>query len=138
MDYVLDCSIVMTWCFADEATAATDKLLDTFPADRAIVPRNWKLEVLNSLVSGERRNRITAEEADDFIDLVNSFPLRLDRARGAKLDRDILNLCRQHRLTAYDAAYLELAIRRHLPLATLDIELRVAAEKEGVPLLGKE
>jgi predicted nucleic acid-binding protein len=131
---VLDNSISITWCFEDEADAYADAVLDRLPETRAIVPALWPLEVANALLMGERRRRTTEAKVTRWIDLLASLPIAIDRATNAHAWGNTMSLARGHGLTAYDAAYLELAIRRGLPLATLDAKLRAAAEAVGVAL----
>lgn len=134
-DFVLDASIALAWCFDDEATAEATALLDRFEHGTALVPALWHLELANALVTSERRQRISAARATEFATLIEALPIFVDQETPARAPRGILDLARHERLTAYDAAYLELAMRQGLPLATLDSDLRDAAERVGVPLL---
>jgi predicted nucleic acid-binding protein len=133
--FVLDCSIAMTWLFADERTEATDALQDRLATESAVAPALWHLEIANVLAMAERRQRITSEDAALFTRLLRAFDIETDAGLGSATADALLPLCRAHRLTAYDAAYLELALRRRLPLATVDKELASAALAAGVHVL---
>lgn len=104
--------------------------------ESAVVPAHWFLEVANVLVMANRRNRIGVDDVVRYAELLSELEFEVDPESPARLFGDVLQLAQTHRLTSYDAAYLELAIRRKLPLATLDLELRGAAESVGVNLLG--
>ena len=131
--FVVDASVALAWCFDDEATAATDALLGRAAAEGVVVPPLWFLEVANALLTAERRGRLTPEQTLEVLSRLGALPAERDGA--AVSPTAVLALARAQRLTAYDASYLELAIRRGLPLATLDGELRRAGEAAGVPLL---
>jgi predicted nucleic acid-binding protein len=134
--FVLDCSVTMAWFFAGEATSATDTILDNLNrGGRAVVAQHWRLEVGNTLLMGERRKRCTAADAAHFLGILGALPIDTDPETGANATSATLSLARAHALTVYDAAYLELAMRTHLPLATLDLELRSAAKRVGVKCL---
>lgn len=135
--FVLDSSVTMAWCVQDEATPATKRLLDRMGTEAAAVPGWWYLEVTNVLALAERRRRISPEKVAEFIALLESFDLAIDEHAPQRAFTHLLPLCRNHKLTSYDAAYLELAHRRRLPLAALDDDLRSAARKLGIDVLGK-
>ena len=97
-----------------------------------VVPGIWLLEVANGLLVGERRRRATAAESDQFLDVLRTFRITIDEPRLAGMTASILSIARRFQLSAYDAAYLELAYRRGLPLATLDRKLAKAANAAGV------
>lgn len=133
--FVLDASVTMAWCFEGEATPETWAILDRLQDEGAIVPAVWPLEVVNILIAAERRNRATAAQTGAFIEQLLRLPIRI---AGDSLDRtlrDAFALGRSVRLTAYDARDLDLAIRRHLPLATTDQALASAAKRAGVAVL---
>jgi predicted nucleic acid-binding protein len=134
LPYVLDASVTLAWCFEDEATPGTDGLLERLAEDAAITPSLWELEVVNVLLLAERRGRITESQATRFVALLTQLPIHVDPA-GADME-GVLAAGRHHGLTAYDAAYLVLAEREGIPLATLDTRLRDAARAAGVPVLG--
>ena len=134
--WVLDASVTLTWCFEDEATPSTDALLAKLRAgDEATVPAHWPVEVANSLLVAIRRERISGEKANRFFQDLRALPIRVDPESSESVFGRVFALAEQFKLTAYDAAYLELAIRESLPLATLDADLRRAAHGAGVPLL---
>jgi predicted nucleic acid-binding protein len=135
--FVIDASVAMTWLFLDETTAATQRLLKELSNRAAVVPALWYLEIANALALAERKGRVSPRETDDFIAVLASARIEVDNEAPARAFSHLLPLCRTHRLTTYDALYLELAIRRRLPLATLDEPLRKAAKKLAVKLLGK-
>lgn len=138
MEFVLDSSVTMSWFFDDEATAATDKLLDRLNSDgRAIVAAHWALEVSNTLLMAERRKRSTVAESSHFIAILDALPIEADQETASRASTSSMELARAQGLTLHDSAYLELAMRRSLPLATLDKQLRAAAKKAGVPCLPK-
>jgi predicted nucleic acid-binding protein len=134
---VIDASSVLAWCFEDAGGPAADALLDKVAADGAAVPGLWSLEVANGLVTGERRGRITPAESATFVAMLEELPIAADPASGARARHETLSLAREHRLSAYDAAYLELAMRQGLPLATGDRALAAAATRAGVVLLNQ-
>lgn len=136
MSFVVDSSIALTWCFEDEATQAADALLVRLTKDGACAPSLWPLEVLNVLVMAQRRGRLTSESRQDRLALLQALPIRIDMETADQAWTITNLLAERHRLTLYDAAYLELAQRLNLPLATLDNDLRTAANTLGVPLLG--
>ena len=132
---VLDVSLSCAWCFADEASEAAWAILSRLQASEAHVPSLWLWETANMLIQAERRERITAAAMRTFLGLLEALPIRIDQASTATIWHDTLALARTHRLTSYDAAYLELALRLGLPLASRDQALQAAATIEGVPLL---
>ncbi len=133
--FVLDCSITVAWLFEDESTPQTDELLDRLKDSGALVPALWRLELGNVLARAERRKRIAAVEIAGYLDLLDRSPIVTDTETEGRAFREILTLARNEGLTTYDAAYLELAARRRLPLATLDKELIRAAHRVQVGTL---
>lgn len=134
--FVLDCSLTMAWCFLDEATPTTKKLLESMGGASAVVPAWWYLELTNALAMAERKGRIAAAQVAGFAALIESLSIEVDVSAHQRAFSHLLPLCRMHQLTSYDAMYLDLALVRQLPLATLDESLRRAAKKAGVKLLG--
>jgi predicted nucleic acid-binding protein len=132
---VLDASIALAWCFNNEATAAADRVLDRLAAESAAVPAIWPLEIANVLALSERRRRITPAASAEFIALLGTLAVIVDDETPARALGRILDLAREQRLTAYDAAYLELAMRLGVPLASKDAKLCDAAERVGVSVL---
>ena len=135
--FVIDSSMAMAWCFPDETTPKTAELLDRMDTESAAVPAWWFLEITNVLALAERKGRLTPAQVAGFIALVGRFDLDLDTCAPGRAFSHILPLCRSHGLTSYDAAYLELALRRQLPLASPGEDLRAAATTLGVKVLGK-
>ncbi len=133
MAFVLDASITACWAFQDEDHPDASLAFVQIRAKEAVVPCLWWFEVRNILVVNERRRRIAEADTAAFLLNLSRLRIRVDRVpeEGA-----VLRLARTHRLSVYDAAYLELAQREGLPLATLDADLRKAAAGEGVALLG--
>ena len=134
---IIDCSITMAWCFADEGTVETARVQERLIAEAAVVPSHWFLEVVNVLVMAERRERIAAADASSFLQLLTALDIQTDHETSARAFDHLPPLCRSHGLTSYDAAYLDLAVRRRLPLASLDDDLRQAAIGLGIQVLGK-
>jgi predicted nucleic acid-binding protein len=132
LPYVLDASVTACWCFHDEHDPRADAAYDLLDDDRALVPLHWWFEVRNVVLLGERRQRISEEYAAGFLDRLERFPINLTALPD---HTNVFVLARRHRLTFYDAAYLELAQRERVALATLDDELAAAARAEGVALV---
>lgn len=130
--FVLDASSVLAWCFEDEAGPEVDAMIERAAAEGALVPSLWPLEVANALVAAERRNRIARTDSESFVSLLEELPITIDASTAAHAFRETIILARDHGLSAYDAAYLELALRAELPLATNDRTLRRAATALGV------
>ena len=135
--FVLDASVVLTWCFPDEASQKAIEISERFAAgDRAVVTPFWRHEVLNAMLTGERHKRLTQDLTSAFVEDLNRLPIDHDEAsNGIVAFASTQGLCRRHGLTAYDAAYLEIAIRNRIGLATLDRELIRAAAAESITLL---
>jgi predicted nucleic acid-binding protein len=131
---VIDCSVTMAWCFADEATSQTAAVQDRLVSEVVVVPAHWSLEVANVLATAERRQRIDVEDSTEFLNLLGQFAIEVDDQTSNRTFDQILKLALTHQLTTYDAAYLELAIRRQIPLASLDEALCKAAANLGVEL----
>jgi predicted nucleic acid-binding protein len=133
---VIDASVALSWCFPDEQTPVALIVLDRLKAgERALVPAFWSLEVLNSLLIGERKGRITAAQTKAFFDTLRHLGPLLDYATLEQVAEPVQIICRDHRLTPYDALYVELALRSGCPLASLDQPQRVAAVALGVQCL---
>jgi predicted nucleic acid-binding protein len=131
--FVLDCSVVLAWYFADESDPFADAVATSLARGTAVVPSLFHLEIANILVVGERRKRSTEAQAATFLSQLAALPIVVDGQTEAHAWSDTIALARAHGLSAYDAAYLELAIREALPIATLDDRLRAAAKAVGVP-----
>ena len=133
--FVLDCSVTMSWVFPDEASEATDRLRESMIEGRAFVPALWPVEVGNVLLTATRRGRISAGEWPRIRTNLEALPVEIDPVYTSRAWGAALELAREHRLSGYDAAYLELAVRMQLPLATLDRALAASARAEGLDVL---
>lgn len=132
---VVDASVTLAWVLADETVTGAEAVLDRIVTSGALVPSVWPMEVTNSLVVAYRRQRLASDQLQGALETLAALPISviptgLDRGAGR-----ILNLCHRHGLTAYDAAYLDLAIEHGLGLATLDRRLVSSASAEQVPLI---
>ncbi len=134
---VIDNSVVMSWCFADEANQYADDVLESLRGVRAVVPCIWPLEVGNVLVVAERRGRLRYIDGVRFWELLSELPIDVEQQLSEKMMMNIFTLAREAQLSTYDASYLELAIRKKLPLATLDKALLRAAEKFNIEIYKK-
>lgn len=137
MSFVLDNSVTMRWAFQQSGADLTYalKVLDRLAYESAIVPSLWSLEVANVLAVSERKGLLLEEESQAFIHQLEALPIDADEVTHRVSLSRILAIARLYKLSSYDAAYLELAARRKLPLATLDKELRKAAKKVQVEVV---
>jgi predicted nucleic acid-binding protein len=134
--FVLDASVVLTWCFPDENAVYATHVATLFKrGDTAVVPALWPHEVLNALLVGEKRKRISAELIQSFVNDLATLPVALQPTSAETVFDRVQRLSRQYGLTAYDSAYLDLALDNGLPLATLDEDLARAARKARVHLV---
>lgn len=133
MPFVLDASVAASWAFQDEDHPAADLAFEHFRSDEAVAPSLLWFELRNILVVSERRKRLGQADTTAFLREFSRLPLRVDRSPD---ELEVLRLARSYQLSVYDAAYLELALREGLPLATLDTTLTKAAQAEGVRLIG--
>jgi predicted nucleic acid-binding protein len=136
MSLVLDSSVTLAWIYSEETSLAVSRVLDLVNSNGAWVPSLWRLEVATILEMGVRRGRHNADFRDATLADLSLLPVSTDLETEKQAWGATLRLAERHRLTLYDAAYLELAQRRSLALASLDGELRAAAEAEDVALLG--
>jgi predicted nucleic acid-binding protein len=135
-NFVVDASVTLSWCFEDEATAWSDELLDRLRAgDRIAVPAHWPTEVSNGLVMELRRQRIQPGRPNLFWDELAVLPIDVELPLTSTQAKLVMAMAEQLGLTVYDAAYLELAHRRDLPIATLDSALLGVASRAGVDLI---
>jgi predicted nucleic acid-binding protein len=135
VSFVLDTSVTMRWFFGDGKPAElafAARVLDALRTDTAIVPVTWGLEVANVMARAEARALVTEARSGEFLELLDGVSIEVDAATFTHARSTTLQLARRHKLSAYDASYLELALRRGLPLATLDEDLQKAAKKAGV------
>ena len=137
MSLVLDSSATLAWVLDDATTEAIRRVFDSVADSGAVVPSLWRLEVANSLTVSVRRGRIDIRIRDAALADLALLDIEIDTGTDSQAWTNTLRLADLHRLTLYDAAYLELALRRALPLASLDSDLRKAAERAGVMVLGQ-
>jgi len=134
--FVVDASLVLTWCFPDENSPIADKIANMFrQGDSAMAPAFWPHEVINALLVGEKRKRISHAQTKIFLTDLSTLPVELRLFSGQDVFDHVQALSREYGLTAYDAAYLHLAEVSALPLATLDGDLQDACKLAGVPLV---
>jgi len=134
--FVVDASATLPWYFLDEATPWSNSIVKKLGVgDDAVVPAHWLTEVSNAFLIAVRRKRIQRIDIKVFCDDLGQLPISVEAAHSAKTMQAVTDLAIQNNLTIYDAVYLELAIRRKLPIATLDNDLRQAALANGIDLL---
>jgi len=132
MRFVLDASITITWALRDEDHPVADLAFEFVQSDSAIVPGIWWYEIRNVLIVKERQGRISPEDSEKFLLDLSQLSIDIDFPSGT----NAVNLARSFKLSVYDAAYLALAMRERLPMATLDGDLEKAAMAAGIPLIG--
>ena len=132
--FVLDGAITLAWFFADEADPYADAVARSLKGATAVVPDLFHLEIANTLLVGERRKRNSRAQADSFLRRLAALPILVEGQTARRAWADTIGLARTCGLSTYDAAYLEVAVRETLPIATLDDQIRDAAIKIGVPL----
>jgi predicted nucleic acid-binding protein len=133
--FVVDNSVVMSWCFKDETNKYGDAVLDRLAESTAIVPPIWPLEVVNVLLVAEQRNRLKQVDTVRFITLLSQLPIVVEHDGSERKMKDLLALGRANNLSSYDAAYLDLSMRKDCPIATLDKKLIEAAKKVDITIL---
>lgn len=134
--FVLDASVVLTWCFPDENSAVAQHVAGRFKqGDTAVVPSFWPHEVLNALLAGEKRKRISKEMIRRFLDDLTALPIALEHFPTRVVFDRIQRLSREYDLIAYDAAYLDLALHSGLSVASLDEALVTACKRARVRLV---
>ena len=134
--FVLDASVALAWCLEDETSLSADRALDRLMVDEAVVPSIWPLEVANGLRSAERRGRITIADSARVRQLLLSLPIHIEPVDLGTALTEVADIARTFDLSAYDAAYLALAARCGLPMATADDRLTHACTRAGVELVG--
>ncbi len=132
--FVVDNSVVMSWCFKEEVNSYSNAVLDSFAEFSAFVPSIWPQEVVNVLLVAERRKCLSEKDSVYFIRLLQQLPIFVEYERPQGVMKDILGLARVHRLSSYDASYLDLAMKKNLSLATLDKMMRKAAKAVNVKI----
>ena len=131
---VVDASVTLAWCFPDEGSKYAEQVLATVEEQPIIVPALWLWEVANGVLVGERRKRLRQPEIRRFIELLRDLPITPDDQNGIANMANMLSLGKEYAMSAYDAAYLDVALRHSLPLATLNEDLLKAGEKAGVEI----
>jgi predicted nucleic acid-binding protein len=129
MHFILDCSVAITWCFIDQATPYGDNVLKALKQEQAYVPPIWDLEIANVLYQAHKKKYCT--EADEAYYLELFAELNIKKLHVDFQIENLISICKEHKLTAYDACYFHLAISQNLPIATLDKELKRAILKAG-------
>jgi predicted nucleic acid-binding protein len=132
--FVVDNSVVMSWCFKDETNNYADTVLDRLTELVAVVPSIWPFEVVNVLLVAERQKRLSESDSIRFLTLLSQLPILVEYERPEMM-KELLALARSYNLSSYDASYLDLAMRKGVPIATLDNKLIEAAERIDVPIL---
>ncbi len=135
MKIIADISVVLSWLFEEEQTKDALEVLRRIEKDEMLVPPLWWSELENGILMGERRGRKSPVETAAFLKLVRSLTIHTDDAPPHRVSDDILQIGRDHQLTAYDATYVELAVRQGVPLATFDVAIRKRAPILGIKLL---
>ena len=136
--FIADASVTLPWCFEDEASTWTESLLDRLGRRESItVPAHWPIEVANALLMAMRRGRVTLAKIEGFVEDLQSLAIHIEPPLAPSRWLELLAFAAKHKLTVYDAAYLDLANRTRLPLATLDEQLVSAALRENTPLLAR-
>ena len=133
--FVVDNSVVMSWCFKDETNRYADAVLDKLSESTAIAPSIWPLEVVNVLLVAERRKRLKQADSVRFITLLSQLPIVVEDKGSEKGMNDLLTLGRTNLLSSYDASYLDLAMRKDCPIATIDKKIMEAAKEVSVTIL---
>lgn len=133
--FVLDNSVTMRWCFQNAAHPYADRVLHQLASGEAVVPVLWRYEVSAVLAKSQKDGILTGAKADAFLATLKSLNITVDGDGPDRIFTEVHRLAVTHRLTSYDAAYLELAVRKNLPLATLDTELIGACRAAGAVLL---
>ena len=133
--FVVDNSVVMSWCFKDETNRYADAVLDKLSESTAIAPSIWPLEVVNVLLVAERQKRLKQVDSVRFITLLSQLPIVVEGIGSEKVMKDLLALGRTSHLSSYDASYLDLAMRKDCPIATIDKKIMEAAKEVSVTIL---
>ena len=131
---VVDASVALAWCFPDEASEYADGVLVALEGRTVIVPAVWALEIANAVLVAERRKRVKQQEVRRFVELLGGLTILEHSQTAAETVKNVLPLARAYSLSAHDAAYLDVAVRRGAPLATQDRTLRKAARSEGLAI----
>jgi predicted nucleic acid-binding protein len=135
MPFVLDASMALAWMLPDEHSGELDHIADRLESDFAVVPAVWPLEVLNALLTASRRARIGADDIQRLLADLAALPIEVEHIEMAPMFESVSALAQHHGITSYDAAYVELAKRRGLAVATLDRTLKKVSRAEGVSVI---
>jgi predicted nucleic acid-binding protein len=135
MQWVLDASVALAWCFPDERSPSAEALLERAADSPSVVPQLWPLEVASALLQAQRRGRILAAQRVQFLSMLGTLQIHVDRTTAERAWTEVIAVAETQGLTVYDATYLELAMRLGVPLATMDDAVRAAASAVGVSLL---
>lgn len=135
MDFVLDASVALSWCFPDESNEYADRILLRLKSETAITPPIWPVEISNALLVGMRRGRMTAEQVRETFELLSKLRIQPQFGLSIQEMRLVTSLAIKTGLSAYDATYLELAQRYSIPIATADAKLQSAAVSKGISLV---
>jgi predicted nucleic acid-binding protein len=131
--FVVDNSVIMSWCFKDETNNYADTVLERLTESAAVVPSIWSLEIVNVLLLAERQKRLSESDSIRFLTLLSQLPIVVAYERPEMM-KELLALARSNYLSSYDASYLDLAMRKGFPIATLDKRLIEAARRIDVPI----
>ena len=134
--FAIDASVTLAWCFADESSVPADRALALLEQEPAVAPAHWPLEVANALRTAERRGRLDASDLPRLRALLTALPVEIVPVELTTATGGVLDAARMYDLSAYDAAYLELAAVRDVRLATIDERLRAACGRAGVRVVG--
>jgi len=138
LSFVVDASVIFAWQFPDEESEVVNQVVDMFMEKTAWVPAHWHAEIANGFAIAVRRKRLTKDYRQGALMRISDLPIKTDPDSAAALWKETQLLCDEYQLSAYDAAYLELARRRRIPLATLDAAMNRAAGALGITLINKQ
>jgi predicted nucleic acid-binding protein len=130
--FVLDCSVALAWCLPDEQSDYAAQTLDLLLDQQAIVPSLWHLEVINVLLMAQRRNRLEKNKISNILQTLSHLNISTDKKHIEINEPNFISFAVKHQITSYDAAYLYLARRENIPLATLDKKMKQIAQNLGV------
>jgi len=135
MSFVMDCSVTLSWYFSDELTERSSALRERLADEMIYVPALWPLEITNALLAALRRGRISESDLPPLLADLRELPDDVDRETDSMVWDRSIRIAQEYDLTVYDATYLELAMRRDVPIATLDKALAKASKLAAVEVL---
>lgn len=138
MPFVLDASVAVAWCFEDERQFHGDAALEALKKDSALAPAIWPFEVANALLVAERRGRLSRSDLARFTQLLAGLPIEIERRTTDGIFDSVLHTAQAQNLSVYDAAYIDLAMRSGLPIASLDARIRAASASVGITLFASD